>query len=87
MNSEMPTSEPERTWFRAGAAAEAQLRKAPREQLPKYTRDLLTYLDAVVKHEDPMDPGELLARAVHVFESTMSRAEKRQIRRALRGRR
>ncbi|UUW88381.1 hypothetical protein [Pimelobacter simplex] len=80
---------PERTWWRRGAAAEAQLREAPRKALPGDVREVLNYADALAKHqpEQISTPGALLVRQVYVFRSTLTRADRRAIRRALRGKR
>lgn len=82
-----PTTEPQRSAYRAGAAEEARLRAAPRERQSKQTRELLDYIDGTVKYYDPMTPGELLAHATFVFESALTKADRRAIRRALRGKR
>ncbi len=80
---------PERDWWRLGAAAEAQLRDAPREALPSDVRQVLDYVDALVKHQTEWiaTPGALLAHQVYVFRSTLTKADRRALRRALRGKR
>lgn len=80
---------PERDWWRRGAAAEAELRDAPRNALPGAVREVLDYADAIAKHCPGWitTPGALLAHEVYIFQSTLTKADRRAIRRALRGKR
>lgn len=74
-------------WWVAGAAAEAEARTAPYKALPKNVREMTDYIDAVVEHQPRYvaTPGELVRHLTWVFRSTFTKAEKRAIRRALRG--
>lgn len=80
---------PERKWWIAGARAEAALRDEPYKALPKSVHEVTDYIDAIVKHGQAYTetPGVLLTNLTYVFRSTLTKPEKRAIRRALRGKR
>ena len=90
MNAELPAlGTPERRWWQQGAKAEAQLRNSARDGLSGKSREVLEYLDALAKHDPEAiaTPGALVTRVAYVWHSTLTRAEKRAIRRTLRGKR
>ena len=50
-------------------------------------REMLNYLDALVKHDPDATKttGQLSRNVIYVFESTLTKDDKKAIRRALRG--
>jgi hypothetical protein len=85
----LPFDDPRRVAFREGCRAEAVLRDAPRKAADPDVKQLLDYADALVKHEadTAASTGLLLAAVTRVFSSTLTREDRRAIRRALRGKR
>lgn len=82
---EVPPTEPERSWFLAGARAEARERESRYDQVPAEVHHLMSYAETLIRIDRPQSVADLLVDLAGAYRSRLTWADRRRISRAMRG--